>query len=275
VIASAAGGLICLYWPQTSGVPISDREREDFRNAVATETYAILKTFIVPLNYQDISYWSWSSKAKQSKVAILGKEDYLVLRSFYDAIDERTRYFESRHGFDVPTLEPLNQKCVEALSRAYSEVTWLKTASDTDSLLSKARKSVGLPSQITKQTPDSPPLVMKMSDRSYDPDIAARLDPAFAGVHALFFWPKECSWQKGEREPTINMPYTKVVIKDTEAFWWGAYAEELFRKGKIEYNNAPGDFESEDDMEVYLRENGINLHKWPVSPKDLLEPASQ
>ena len=81
VIASAVGGLVCLYWPQPHATVISDREREDFRNAVATETYAILKTFTVELNYRKISYWSWSSKAEQSRVAILGKEDYFVLRS--------------------------------------------------------------------------------------------------------------------------------------------------------------------------------------------------
>ena len=144
VIASAAGGLVFLYWPQTHEVPVSDREKGDFRNAIATETYAILKTFIVYLNYQKISYWSWSSKADQSRVAILGKEDYLVLRSLYDAIDERNKYFDSRHGFDVPTLEPLNRKCVEALSRAYSEITWLRISSDINSLLLIARDYVGL-----------------------------------------------------------------------------------------------------------------------------------
>jgi hypothetical protein len=147
ITATAAIGIILfLYRTQTQGTPISDREREDFRNGVATEMYSILKKFIDPLNHGDISHDIWSSKAQQSRAAILGKEDYLVLRSFYDAIDERNNYFAGRHGgFSVPTVMPLNRRCVEALSRAYSEVTWLKIASDTDSLLLKARKGVDLP----------------------------------------------------------------------------------------------------------------------------------
>jgi hypothetical protein len=71
------------------------------------------------------------------------------------------------------------------------------------------------------------------------------------------------------------MPYTKVVIKDNNAFWWGAYAEDLFRKGRIEHNNAPGDFETEEDMIVWLRKNGFNLHKQPVSEADLLAQSSK
>jgi hypothetical protein len=121
-----------------------DREIEDFRNGVATEMHSLLKMFIDPLHHWDISYPSWSSKAEQSKATILGKEDYLVLRSLYDAIEERNRYFASRRGMSVDEVDPLNRKCVEAFSRAYSEVTWLKIASDTDSLLSNARKSIGL-----------------------------------------------------------------------------------------------------------------------------------
>lgn len=268
VIASAVGGLVCLYWPQPHVILISDRERADFRSGIAAETYSILKKFIDPLNHLNIEHDSWSNKAPESRAAILGKNDYLVLQSFYDAIDERNKHFALRHGgFDPTELLPLNQTCVKTLSRAYSEVTWLKTESDTDILLSRARKSVG--------SPESAPLVMKVSDRISGLDRAARLDPVFAGVHALFFWPKQYSWQGGEREATINMPYTKVIITGKEAFWWGAYAEELFRKGKIEWNNAPGDYENENDMERYLSENGFNLHKWQVSSKDLLESASQ
>ena len=119
-------------------------EMDDFRNGVATEVRSILKMFVDPLRHWDIGYPSWSSKAEQSKAAILGKEDYLVLRSLYDAIEERNMYFTRTGGIDVAEVDPLNLKCIEAFSRAYSEVTWLKIASDTDSLLSKARKNVGL-----------------------------------------------------------------------------------------------------------------------------------
>jgi hypothetical protein len=141
---AAIGITLFLCLGQTQGTPTPDREKEDFRNGVATEMHSLLKMFIDPLHHWDINYPSWSSKAEQSKAAILGKEDYLVLRSLYDAIEERNRYFASRRGMSLDEVDPLNRKCVEAFSRAYSEVTWLKTASDTDSLLLKARKNVGL-----------------------------------------------------------------------------------------------------------------------------------
>ncbi|GEM_PF-2942019 len=57
---------------------VTSREKEDFRNGVATEVQFILKMFIDPLHHWNISYPSWCSKAEQSKAAILGKEDYLV-----------------------------------------------------------------------------------------------------------------------------------------------------------------------------------------------------
>jgi hypothetical protein len=123
---------------------ITDRERKDFRNGVAEEMYSVLKRFTDPLNNFNIDHLIWSSKAEQSKATILGTDDYVVLRSFYDALEERNRYFVSRHGFDLATLDPLNRKCVEALSEAYSEVTWLKVSFETDTLLSEARKNVGL-----------------------------------------------------------------------------------------------------------------------------------
>jgi len=125
--------------------PSSEREKEDFRNGVATEVYFLLKKFTDPLHHWDISYPSWSSKADESKAAILGKEDYLVLRALYDAIEERNSYFTRRRGMNLAELDPLNRTCIEAFSRAYGEVTWLKISSDTDSLLSIARKGVRLP----------------------------------------------------------------------------------------------------------------------------------
>lgn len=116
----------------------------DLRSGIAAEMYSILKKFTDPLNHLDISHLIWSSKFEQSKATILGIEDYVVLRTFYDALEERNKYFAGRQGWNLQTLDPLNRKCVEALSQAYGKVTWLKIASDTDSLLSKARKSVGL-----------------------------------------------------------------------------------------------------------------------------------
>ena len=130
--------------PAEQPTEITNREREDFKNGVAAEIYFLLKMFVDPLHHWNLDCRSWSSKAEQSKAAILGKEDYLVLRSLYDAIEERNRYFARGSGMSLDEVDPLNRKCVEAFSRAYSEVTWLKIASDTDSLLSNARKNVGL-----------------------------------------------------------------------------------------------------------------------------------
>jgi hypothetical protein len=138
--------------PVSQAVPTPDREKRDFRNGVAVEVHSLLMMFVDPLQHWHIDHPSWSGKADESKASILGKEDYLVLRSLYDAIDERNRYFASRQGFDLGTLDPLNRRCVETLSRAYGEVTWLKTEPDTDTLLSRARKNVGLPKSSVETT---------------------------------------------------------------------------------------------------------------------------
>ncbi len=114
-------------------------------------------------------------------------------------------------------------------------------------------------------------LVMKTADRGYDPDVAARLDPKLADVHALFFWPKKASWEKGQRNPNVTMPYFKTIIKGNDVFWWAQYAEDIFRKGKIQHNSAPGNFENDEEAEAYLRKRGYNLRMKPVSPADLLE----
>ncbi|MGA2790693.1 MAG: hypothetical protein ABSF00_07990 [Candidatus Bathyarchaeia archaeon] len=119
-------------------------EIDDFRNGVATEVRSILTLFSDPLQHWNITYPIWSSKADASRAALLGIQDYFVLRLLYDAIEGRNRYFAGRLGMDVEELEPLNLTCVKAFSRAYSEVSWLKTESYIDSLLAKARKAVGL-----------------------------------------------------------------------------------------------------------------------------------
>lgn len=106
-------------------------------------------------------------------------------------------------------------------------------------------------------------LVMKTADRGFDPDRASRLKPKFTGIHALFFWPKKVSWEKGQRNPYVRMPYMKVVIKGKDAYWWGVYADDLFQRGCIEYNSAPGDFENDEQMETYLKKKGYILHPEP------------
>ncbi len=90
------------------------------------------------------------------------------------------------------------------------------------------------------------------------------------GVRAVFFWPKGF---KGIRDPNINMPYFKAVIVGKEAYYWGIYAEDCFRRGKFECDNAVGDCET--DMLNYLRENSLTPHPRPVCASDLsgVEPA--
>jgi hypothetical protein len=100
--------------------------------------------FSDPFHHWDISYPTWSSKAEQSRATLLG-EDYHVLRSVYEAIEERNKYFARGLGMNLKDVSPLNRTCVEAFSRAYREVAWLKKETDIHSLLMKARESVGLP----------------------------------------------------------------------------------------------------------------------------------
>jgi hypothetical protein len=126
--------------------PKSDwQSRQDFRNAIAAELHTILKKFVDPLNNLDIDYPSWSSKAEQSRIAVLGRQDCASLDAVYLAVEERNRYLTSRHGFSLAELDPLNQKCVQALSETLTKMRWLRESiPDSDSLLTKVKSSVGL-----------------------------------------------------------------------------------------------------------------------------------
>ena len=176
----------------------------------------------------------------------------------------------------MPTLEPLNRKCVEALSRVYSEITWLRISSDTNSLLLKARESVGLPSGVTGQRSDSAPevpLVARTSDLGAwaNPIQPATLDQRFSHVYAFFFYPKSVSWEKGERDPRKLMPRLKAIVNyvNKEAFWMSEYALALFKEDKIQWVTAELDPYTEEEMRKYLKNRGIDLVEKPAYEVDL------
>lgn len=121
------------------------REKEDFRSAVARELYTILKEFAGERVYHDIDFQIWSSRTGSSKIMILGTRDFDLLKHFYDRMEERSKYFVSRRGFSVPELDPLNKNCVQALSRAFTEIEWIREfVPDMVLLLPRAKKHVGL-----------------------------------------------------------------------------------------------------------------------------------
>lgn len=231
-----------------SGMVLNDRAVYQLVNMARTEFRDLLKLNIRMIGEEleagrippHLLLWE-QTESELKKGLITSKEEYDALEDLTKSLNQGT---ENR---DKPDFDVWHNLCKNHFERL---------------------KRLGL---VTEK--GTIPQVMKTSDRGYDPDRATKLDPKFAGVHALFFWPKKYSWEKGERNPSINMPYTKVVIKDKDVFWWGTYAEDLFLKGKIEHNNAPGDFETEDEMLIYLRKRGFSLHQRPVSQKDLLGDA--
>jgi hypothetical protein len=299
-ICIAASGIVFLaylLWPVGGGA-VSDRERQDFRSGIAAETYSILKKFTDPLNHRDINHPIWSNKAPQSQAAILDKEDYLVLQSFYDAIDERNKHFALRTGgFDLTKLGPLNRTCVETLSRAYGGVTWLKTESDTDTLLSRARKSVGLSESPLETINASPPQIMPeitIQSASNAKQLApkvhtgrpfgeARLDPRYEHVQLHVFWPLHYSIPRLSRW----LGYTKDIYTESDlleklkvmyvinrktknAFSVGSYVWEefLFPFKRIEMNSHTKWFPFYSNL--WLRKHGFHAGD-VATPTDLLE----
>lgn len=147
--------------PEEIELKSSTREKQDFKNAIATEVHAILKMFIDQLPHSDITYPSWSSKAEQSKATILNTEDYVLLKTLYDAIEKRNQHLASKDWINTSELHLVNRKCVEALSAAITEIAWIRGSADMDSLLSQAKKKVGLSengsqSKSQKQVPTTP-----------------------------------------------------------------------------------------------------------------------
>jgi hypothetical protein len=121
------------------------KEKQDFRNSVATEMHTILKMFAEGAVHFDIAFPNWSSRVEQSKIAILGKTDYALLKQFYDRIEERNKYLIStRAVLNWPELESLNRKCIEALSQAFTGISWVKElVPDMDSVLSQVSMTWG------------------------------------------------------------------------------------------------------------------------------------
>lgn len=113
--------------------------------------------------------------------------------------------------------------------------------------------------------------VMKRADRRFDPDLADRLDKRFGHVHAVFFYPKEVSWTKGERNPQETMPRYKAVVNTItqKAFWMGYYAMSLYQRGKIDGITETGNGPLE--MDQYFKDNGTQLIRKTASEADLLE----
>lgn len=114
--------------------------------------------------------------------------------------------------------------------------------------------------------------VVKTSDLGWSGDLASRLDPKLSHVCAFFFYPKEISYEKGERNPMKNMPRFKAIVNYStkEAFWMAEYAIELFRKGKIQWVSADG--ENEEEMSEYLQKRAITLFRRPATKADLVPP---
>ena len=130
-------GIMLLAW----GIRLFRRARLDFRHALASEMQTILKDFIGDRIEDNIRLSNWSSKHDRSKSEILGKGDYALLKGFYDKVEERNKYLASRHGFDWTILEGLKRECVDAYSKAFDGIPWLREPSaDAKELLLRAKK---------------------------------------------------------------------------------------------------------------------------------------
>ncbi|MGD0177828.1 MAG: hypothetical protein ABSC50_13495 [Candidatus Bathyarchaeia archaeon] len=117
------------------------------------------------------------------------------------------------------------------------------------------------------------PLVARTSDLGTwaNPIQPASLDQRFSDVYAFFFYPKSVSWEKGERDPRKLMPRLKAIVNysNKKAFWMLEYALALFKEGKIQSVTAELDPYTEEEMEKYLKNHGIDLVDKPASEVDL------
>lgn len=115
------------------------------------------------------------------------------------------------------------------------------------------------------------PLIGPTEKMGWSEIMPSELDPKFSHVYAVFFYPKQVSWQKGERNPHLMWTRFKVVVntKTNRAFWMAEYASDLFKKRKIQKVTADG--ETEQDMIDYLKKKGITLIERPASESDLLD----
>jgi uncharacterized membrane protein len=119
-------------------------ERDDFRNGVVNEILSIMHQIVSDPTAHDIRCSHWVSRTKESRESLLGHEDHALLKTFYETLEERDRYFGSRRGFSVPVVQKLNHSCLDRFSEVYSGILWVRESvaqTNIDNLLSRAKSS--------------------------------------------------------------------------------------------------------------------------------------
>ena len=119
------------------------------------------------------------------------------------------------------------------------------------------------------------PLVARTSNLSgwNNPIQPEKFDDRFRNVYGIFFYPKEVSWEKGDRDPRKNMLRFKVVVnhESKKAFWMVDYALGLFKDDKIQSVTMELEPYTNEKMKRALKQLGFELQNKTAYESDLIE----
>lgn len=159
----------------------------------------------------------------------------------------------------------------EEITKGCSIIGMLKwDFSDQDSVLRCLKSSIDNVLLQKGKMANEALLIVKNSKMGWTEALVKNLDPKLDHVYAVFFYPPEVSWSKAERNPFERWPHLKTIVNyaTKTAYWMGAYAQGLFRNGKIQYVTQTGS--SERDMKRWLKSKKMRLEEKPASKSDLL-----
>jgi hypothetical protein len=101
-------------------------ERDDFRKKIIHETLDILERMAWSTDFSSVPYPVWVSKAEESKIELLGNEDYKMWKEFYNSLEARNEFFRARESFAWQDLEKLNRACFDSFSKVSERISWVK-----------------------------------------------------------------------------------------------------------------------------------------------------
>jgi len=102
-------------------------KQADFKKKVIDEALGITNHIVISTDSSRILYPDWSSESKESRMDLLGVNDYELCKQFYDAVEARNRYYLGKQSLGPwEDFEKLNRAIYDNFLKLYDEVSWAR-----------------------------------------------------------------------------------------------------------------------------------------------------
>lgn len=111
----------------------SEVDKASFRGLIAQEFVNIVHSLepsgnmVIPFHIKHIDYSQWNTKSEDTKIKLLGADDYLYLANFYKTIDEWNEFMSSEQ--DPTEIYSAVTEVVISARKVFTQLSWLRTSS--------------------------------------------------------------------------------------------------------------------------------------------------